>query len=90
MHISHLHPPPWHTVSNTRRRKSRAAAGQDEEAPSTPKSEEAASGSETRQHEEDVLPDMWGSVEFGDNLEDEWFVAWLLLELTKSFPVSAR
>ncbi|GAB4813948.1 hypothetical protein N2152v2_000994 [Parachlorella kessleri] len=77
-------------VSNTRRRKSRAAAGQDQEAASTPKSEEAASGSETRQHEEDVLPDMWGSVEFGDNLEDEWFVAWLLLELTKSFPVSAR
>ncbi|KAK9820566.1 hypothetical protein WJX72_011716 [[Myrmecia] bisecta] len=26
---------------------------------------------------------LWGSVCFGDNLEDEWFVTWLLLELTR-------
>jgi hypothetical protein len=33
---------------------------------------------------------LWGSVNFGDNIEDEWFITWLLLELTRSFPVSAR
>ena len=33
---------------------------------------------------------LWGSVNFGDNIEDEWFITWMLLELTRSFPVSAR
>jgi len=27
---------------------------------------------------------------FGDNIEDEWFLTWLLLHLTGSFPVSVR
>lgn len=35
-------------------------------------------------------PHLWGSVDFGDNIEDEWFVVWLLLELTRAFPVTAR
>lgn len=33
---------------------------------------------------------LWGSVNFGDNIEDEWFITWLLLELTRNFPVTAR
>lgn len=35
-------------------------------------------------------PHLWGSVSFGDNIEDEWLVVWLLLELTHAFPVTAR
>lgn len=35
-------------------------------------------------------PTLWGSLEFGDNLEDEWFVVWLLWELTKTFPITSR
>lgn len=35
-------------------------------------------------------PHLWGSVSFGDNIEDEWLVVWLLLELTRAFPVTAR
>ena len=27
-----------------------------------------------------------GTTRFGDNVEDEWFVVWMLLELTKQFP----
>ena len=37
-----------------------------------------------------AVPHLWGSLSFGDNLEDEWFVVWLLLELTRAFPVTAR
>jgi len=33
---------------------------------------------------------LWGSVNFGDNIEDEWFITWLLLELTRNFSVTAR
>ncbi len=33
---------------------------------------------------------LWGSVNFGDNIEDEWFITWLLLEITRTFPVTAR
>ena len=33
---------------------------------------------------------LWGSVNFGDNIEGEWFITWLLLELTRNFPVTAR
>ena len=29
---------------------------------------------------------LWGALHFGDNLEDEWFVAWLLRELTARLP----
>ncbi len=32
---------------------------------------------------EDLAPHLWGSINFGDNLEDEWFATWLLLELTR-------
>ena len=35
-------------------------------------------------------PHLWGSVCFGDNVEDEWFVVWLLLEATRALPVTAR
>jgi hypothetical protein len=28
-----------------------------------------------------------GIVEFGDNIEDEWFVVWLLFEISKQFPI---
>eukprot|EP00887_Chlorella_sp_A99_P006906 scaffold2.g6906.t1 len=31
-------------------------------------------------------PCLWGSLSFGDNIEDEWFVTWLLLEATRAFP----
>ena len=26
---------------------------------------------------------LWGSTAFGDNVEDEWFIVWLLLRLTE-------
>ena len=29
---------------------------------------------------------LWGRVEFGDNVEDEWFIAWLLMDITRHFP----
>lgn len=29
---------------------------------------------------------LWGATAFGDNVEDEWFIVWLLLELTKLHP----
>lgn len=25
---------------------------------------------------------LWGTTSFGDNIEDEWFIVWLLLQLT--------
>eukprot|EP00877_Chromochloris_zofingiensis_P008855 jgi/Chrzof1/4222/Cz14g03190.t1 len=28
-------------------------------------------------------PCLWGLVRFGDNIEDEWFIVWLLMELTR-------
>ena len=28
-------------------------------------------------------PFLWGSTRFGDNVEDEWFITWLLLEITR-------
>lgn len=33
---------------------------------------------------------LWGQLNYGDNVEDEWFVTWLILEVTRAFPVSAR
>ena len=30
-------------------------------------------------------PTLWGSVAFGDNIEDEWFIVWLLLDITRRF-----
>ena len=33
-------------------------------------------------------PYLWGSTAFGDNVEDEWFLVWLLLELTRKLPGS--
>jgi SGT1 protein len=29
---------------------------------------------------------LWGATAFGDNVEDEWFIVWLLLELTEVHP----
>ncbi|EIE25091.1 SGT1-domain-containing protein, partial [Coccomyxa subellipsoidea C-169] len=34
------------------------------------------------------LPCLWGCVHFGDNLEDEWFITWLLQQLTLRIPGS--
>ena len=31
-----------------------------------------------------------GATAFGDNVEDEWFIVWLLVELTRAFPTLAR
>lgn len=33
-----------------------------------------------------AAPCLWGSAAFGDNVEDEWFIVWLLLELTTRLP----
>lgn len=38
---------------------------------------------------EGQLPCLWGTVEFGDNLEDEWFITWLLQQLTLRIPGTA-
>lgn len=32
----------------------------------------------------------WGRLKWGDNIEDEWFATWLLLQLTKHFPVTSK
>ena len=37
---------------------------------------------------EGSLPCLWGCVHFGDNLEDEWFITWLLQQLTLRIPGS--
>jgi SGT1 protein len=29
---------------------------------------------------------LWGATAFGDNVEDEWFIVWLLLQLTELHP----
>lgn len=34
----------------------------------------------------DALPCLWGSVRFGDAVDDEWFVTWLLRHLTQRIP----
>lgn len=33
---------------------------------------------------------LWGQTSYGDNVEDEWFIVWLLMELTKRLSVTAR
>ena len=33
---------------------------------------------------------LWGQTCYGDNVEDEWFIVWLLMELTRQLPVTAR
>ncbi len=36
-------------------------------------------------------PTLWGIVAFGDNIEDEWFIVWLLIDITRRFRhLSAR
>lgn len=36
-------------------------------------------------------PFLWASIDFGDNIEDEWFIVWLLKHLTHHFPsITAR
>ena len=34
----------------------------------------------------EVPSHLWGRTDFGDNIEDEWFIVFLLFELTKRFP----
>lgn len=36
--------------------------------------------------ERGVPPHLAGSTLFGDNVQDEWFIAWMLCELTSAFP----
>lgn len=31
-------------------------------------------------------PHLWGAMRFGDNIDDEWFVVWLLLEASRHLP----
>lgn len=33
---------------------------------------------------------LWGQTSYGDNVEDEWFIVWLLMELTRKLPITAR
>ncbi|KAK9825639.1 hypothetical protein WJX81_002609 [Elliptochloris bilobata] len=33
-----------------------------------------------------ALPCIWGSMRFGDSIDDEWFTTWLLRELTRRIP----
>ncbi|GAB5355144.1 hypothetical protein AAMO2058_000181000, partial [Amorphochlora amoebiformis] len=32
------------------------------------------------------IPHLWGRTQFGDNIQDEWFIVWLLTKITKRFP----
>ena len=50
----------------------------------------ASAAAAPQQAQQQLPPHLWGSVGFGDNIEDEWFIVWLLLELTRAFPVTAR
>ena len=34
----------------------------------------------------DVPDHLYGETNFGDNIDDEWFIVYLLFELTKAFP----
>ncbi|KAL1128944.1 hypothetical protein AAG570_013478 [Ranatra chinensis] len=37
-------------------------------------------------NEESLPPHMYGVTHYGDNIEDEWFIVYLLMQLTKSVP----
>lgn len=44
-----------------------------------------------RQAAEQQPPFLWGVLRYEDSVEDEWFVVWLLLQLTQQLPgCSAR
>ncbi len=32
---------------------------------------------------EQVLPHLWGRTRFGDSVDDEWFIVWLLFQLSR-------
>ncbi len=34
----------------------------------------------------DPPPTLWGTVAFGDNVDDEWLIVWMLLDITRRFP----
>lgn len=38
------------------------------------------------QQQQQQPPCLWGVVRYEDNVEDEWFVVWLLLQLTQQLP----
>jgi len=40
-------------------------------------------GHSDQQQQQEQQPCLWGVVRYGDNVEDEWFVVWLLLQLTQ-------
>jgi hypothetical protein len=51
------------------------------------KATEAKGNGETACGEtEEMIPYYYGVTRFGDNVEDEWFVVHVLMELTKAFP----
>jgi len=42
----------------------------------------ASSSDKNRNQQEQFLPHFYGCTVFGDNIEDEWFIVWILRELT--------
>ena len=79
LHVAALRPPPW-----------RSAGGGDSGRGAAAEEAGAGAAAAAVAPEAGAQPALWGSVAFGDNVEDEWFVVWLLLELTRTFPITAR
>lgn len=75
-------PPPWDAASGKAPRRAAAADGNG----SAPASSGSASSSSSAGASP---PCLWGVVSFGDAVDDEWFVVWLLLELTRQFAGAA-
>ena len=71
--------PPW--------RQKRASGVSGRDASGTQRSSSSSSG--LAGFREGPLPCLWGVAQFGDNLEDEWLVTWLLCELTARVPGTA-
>ena len=46
-------------------------------------------GHHTREGD-DALPCLWGSVAFDDNIDDEWYVVWILKQISLRFDVAIR
>ena len=75
---SALQEPPW------RQKRSSGASGRNATVSTQHSSSSGLAG-----FREGPLPCLWGMAQFGDNLEDEWFIAWLLCELTARIPGTA-
>lgn len=46
----------------------------------------AGKARQQQQQQQQELPCLWGVVRYDDNVEDEWFVVWVLLELSRRLP----